>query len=481
MLKIYKLNIVQKNNAKNILWTLLIINILFLFFYEIYLKSVLLNHFNNVKDIIDKSYYSQIFSFLEYPLIFISVILLLIIIFYKQVKIFFDKIKVDRTFMIFIISLNVIMQIIILLTIHTVPISDSRFYIEAGHRLFLTGSYVTPGGKLTAFWPVGLPEYLAFLESLTNHYLLVAKIMNLIFSSLFILVLYKLFKEKLSQKELALFLIAFVLFPNNLFSVNTILADYPFAFLLWLAIFLSLSPNLKIWGIISIAVLLGILSYLRPIGLLLPLIFAIYLFNKYSLKSSVRKIVVLFSVFLILLFPWIYRNYNVFNTFVPISTSGGSNFLMGNHVGSSGGVNFNFFLQDSLSETQVSNDAYFRAINDIAEQPVESIVRLPKKIFFTYYRGDSSLTWSLKDTENKIPSVVLSFVFFINNYFFYLIIFISILCVLTKKDFIKDSKLKYFLFSIYIYFILIVLIYVGSERYLIPLFPVHFYLASKYF
>ena len=310
---------------------------------------------------------------------------------------------------------------------------------------------------MTAFWPVGLPAYLAFLERLSDHYLLVAKIINLIFSSLFILVLYKLFKDSLSQKQLVFFLILFTLFPNNLFSVNVILTEYPFALLLWVAIFISLSKNLNVCKVILVSVILGLISYLRPVGFLLPVIFALYLYYRYSFKASLKKIAIMLAVFFAILAPWIYRNYNVFNTFVPISTNGGYNFLMGNHAGSKGGINFNFSYKDSLSEVKASHDAYLRGIDDIVKHPFESVIRLPQKVFFAYYRGDSSLTWGLKSTKNMIPSIFLSFVFFVNNYIFYLIVFISILCVISKNDLIKDNWLKYFIVSIYIYLLLIVL------------------------
>ena len=478
--KIIKINFFHKFNAIKLLWTCLTINFVFLIIYEIYIKSFLLNHFTHIQDIINKNYYSQIFSYLKYPLVITSVIIFFIIIYYPKINRYFDQIRTDRSFLISIILLNIIIQTIILFTVQTIPFSDSKYYIEAGQRLFLTGSYVSPNGNLTSFWPVGLPAYLAFLEYLTPHYILVAKLINIIISSSFIVVIYLLFKNELSKKGLFLLLLGFTLFPNNLFSANTIMTDYPFSFLLWVAILLSLSLKHSYWRIILISIILGVISYLRPLGLLLPLIFAVYLVNKYGLMSSLKKIILMFVVFLLMLAPWIYRNYNLNHTFVPISTNGGFNFLMGNHVNSSGCVNFDFSYQDSLSEVKASQEAYFKGMDDIISHPVKSILRLPTKIFFSYYRGDSSITWALKETENKISTIILSSVFFITNYFFYLILFLSTLCILCKKRLFENAGLKYFMFSIYIYFILIILIYVGAERYLIPLYPVHFYLAGRY-
>ena len=440
-------NLFNKTREVKALWLSLIANIIFLIIFELYLKTLLLNHFRNLQDPINSLYYTNIFLYLEYPVFIILVITVLLIKFYSAIKAFFTRISINRPFLIFIVLLNIFIQLIVLLTVHTIPISDSKFYIESGHRLFLTGSYISSNGRLTSFWPVGLPAFLAFLEHLSSHYLFIAKLINIIISSSFILIIFLIFKKELPKKGLLILLIGFTLWLNNIFSVNSILTDYPFAFLLWLTILLSLAPNLTNVKIILIAFIFGLLAYLRPVGLLLPLICIGYILKKYSLKTSLKKTILLFSIFLLLLVPWIYRNYNVFHTFVPISTNGGFNFLKGNNVHAFGGANFDFFYSDSLSEVENSKNAYYEGFKDLVDNPIKSVIKLPMKIFFSYYRGDSSITWSLKQTKNKIPPILLSTIFFVTNYFFYLIIFISILCIISKK--------KGFISQIRVYMILI--------------------------
>ena len=301
-----------------------------------------MNHFRDLPDPINRHYYTNIFSYLEYPIFFVLAASILLIKFYSSVKEFFAKININRSFLIFIVLLNIFIQLIVLLTVHTIPISDSKFYIEAGHRLFLTGSYIASNGKLTSFWPVGLPAYLAFWENLSSHYLFIVKLINIIISSSFIIVIFLIFRNELPKKGLLILLIGFTLFPNNIFSVNSILTDYPFAFLLWIVILLFLAPNLTNMRIILIALIFGLLAYLRPVGLLLPLIFIGYILKKYDLKTALKKAILLLSIFFLFIAPWIYRNYNVFRTFVPISTNGGFNFLKGNNAYALGGANFDF-------------------------------------------------------------------------------------------------------------------------------------------
>lgn len=449
--------------------------------YEIFFKSFLLSHFYNLNNSINQTYYSEIFSYLEYPIIFTSLILLLIILNYDRVKKLFDNVKNEKIILTFVLIINVMLQLLIVLNIHTIPIADSKYYLDLAVRLFHTGSYTTPNGHYTSYWPIGLPAVLSGLMFLSSNYLLLVKFFNIFISSSLIVVLYFLFKSELSKKGMAIFLIAFTLYPNNLFSSNCILTEYPFTFLLWLAVLLILKGNNKLISAVLISIIIGLATYLRPVGLLLPLIFAVYFIRYYGLVNSIKYIVVMVLFFCFVIAPWTYRNYKVFHKIVPISTNGGSNFLMGNHKNSSGGINFNFKYDSSSIETKASSEAYLLGFKNIIDYPIESLIRLPKKILFSYFRGDSSITWSLKRIKNFVPPIFLCFAFFSANYFFYLLVIIGGLYLFTVKRKVNDRGLKYFLLILYFYFILIIVIYVGSERYLIPVLPVHFFLFGKYF
>ncbi|MHB9011468.1 MAG: hypothetical protein ACYC49_04495 [Ignavibacteriaceae bacterium] len=368
-----------------------------------------------------------------------------------------------------------------MITVQTLPIADSKYYIDLALRLYQSGSYVNPSGHLTSFWPIGLPAYLSWLMYLSTNYLILAKIFNIVISTIYILVLYLLFRKELTIKGRIIFLLAFTLYPDNLFNSNCIMADYPFALLLWISVFIIMKYRNNNKIILLTSVILALMSYLRPVGLLLPIIFLIDFFKSNNLKISLRHSFIMIIVFCLVLSPWVYRNYKIFNKFVPVSTNGGFNFLMGNHNNSNGGVNFDFQYNNSLQETKANENAYSKGIDDIIDHPVESLLRLPMKIIFSYYRGDSSITWSLKETKNKILPVILSFAFFFANYFFYLVVFISIICIFSCKKIFRNDSLKYFMGSLYIYFILIIINYVGAERYLIPIMPIHFFLVGKYF
>jgi len=387
----------------------------------------------------------------------------------------------DKTLLIAALALNFVLQFLALMFVDTMPIADSVYYIRLAEDLYTNGSYINSNGYPTCFWPVGLPAYLTLLKYITNDYIFLSKLTNIILSSFLILLLFKTFQDELSKKEKIIFLFSFLLFFNNLFSSNILLTDYPFTFFLWLGIFILIKYDHSIIYLFLIGAIIGLMSYLRPIGLLLPFVFFIYWRKNCGLKKALQKSIIVVAMMFFVLSPWIYRNYTLFHKFIPVSCNGGYNFLMGNHKFSSGGLNFNFNYDfDIANEPEEEQKAYIKAFEDILNQPFSALFRLPKKFLYSYLRGDSSVTWALKKTKINIPPILLSVIFFTTNFSFYLVILLGILSVAKKKHFI-DFRLKQIFRLIYLFIIILIFIFVGGERYIIPLLPIHFFFFSKFF
>lgn len=468
------------SNFKNVLKLLVLCNLLFLIIYKLFLHSYLIEKISNKDDAIDIKYYTGIFNKLDYAVIIVTVIILLLLILYNRLK----KILLlpNRTILIICIVSTIVIQFALQMVLTTIPISDSKHYIDNANLLYETGSYINSAGNLTAFWTVGLPAYLAVLKSFSQEFISIAKIINIIFSAGFILSCYFIFKSYLTPIAINIFLIIFTFFPNNLLSANIILTDYPFAFFLWTSILILLVIKSKpsVWLAALMGTLCALGSFLRPIGIGLTIIFCIaVVLNHYPLRW--KKSLVVLSVFILLMLPWGIRNFNLFHSIVPVSTNGGFIFLMGNHENSSGGVNFDFEYDiKNPDEVEESRKAYTKGFSDILKSPFQSLVRIPKKILQTYYRSDSVITWGLKQTEEHVSDLTKSTIFYSSNLFFYIIILLNVYVLIDRWRMISYKKYgELIIISIYIFLILIVS--VGSERYHIPLIPVHVFLAAKYF
>jgi hypothetical protein len=457
-----------------------IANIVFYIIYELFLSSWFLRLVSNKEDVSDRNYYEGIFNNFNIAVIAVTIVLFLLLLFYKYLKSISNQ-PVNKV-LIFCVLANIVIQLFLITFISTIPISDSKYYIEHANMLYETGSYVNQFGNFSAFWIVGLPAYLVLLRKLGIDFMLAAKLINVILSTGLIICCYFIFKNYLSNKALNLFLIIFTLFPSNLFSVNIILTDYPFTTLLWLSILILFSlvkkPSFLLTLILGVS--LALAAYLRPIAIFIIIIFSIIVVIK-NYPAGFKYSALLMAVFFLIHLPWGIRNFSLFNSIVPVSTNGGYIFLMGNHENSTGGVNFNFrYDLSNPDEVSESSNAYSAGLNAVISHPVKSVLRLPIKLLHTYYRGDSSITWSLKKTGRDVPDTLKSIIFFSTNLMFYVLILMNIYVLLAKWR--KISFRKYSeIITVAVYLILIIVIYVGSERYHIPLLPVHIFLAAKYF
>jgi len=456
---------------------LTIFSALFAIFYRFYLKGLMLIYIKYLDEAIDIDYYLDIFEYGDFSLLIIFILLLLIYFLFKPIQIIIMKINPVK-FLLLCLILNFSFQLSILLLVKTLPISDSIFYIEHGLRLAKTGKYITENGNYTAFWPVGIPAILAFLKILGLNEILFMKILNMFFSGLLLIILYLVFKGLLDKNEIKIFLIFYSLNPNNLFAVNPILSELPVTFLSWFCILLIIycirKKDIKMFFLIGL--IAGATSLFKSGGLIL--IIFIVLFIIYEKEFIIKRLLLFTLGAFIVLSPWTYRNYKVFKAFVPTFTNGGFNFLMGNHYHSKGGLNFDFeYDYKNADEVGEEKKAYTTAINDIKKNPLRFLIRLPKKLFYSYYRSDHFVTWSLKKTENSINPLLKSFVFFTTNGLSYLIILLSILALVSRLNKMINLKTVKLILLFYLLNIILILIYVGSERYVYPLFPIHLFFA----
>ena len=153
---------------------------------------------------------------------------------------------------------------------------------------------------------------------------------------------------------------------------------------------------------------------------------------------------------------------------------------MGNHAKATGGLNFDFeYNINNPNEAEEDTKAYAAAFQSIIDNPLQTILRLPRKIIYSYYRGDSSITWALKSTEKTISPLMVSFIFYVTNMLFYFTAFLSLLFFIYGfRNNIKKPLDKLFQ-AVFIYFLVIVVLYFGNERFIISLFPIHCYYLVK--
>ncbi len=136
------------------------------------------------------------------------------------------------------------------------------------------------------------------------------------------------------------------------------------------------------------------LSLMRPEGIIIAISFCLWLLFKHKYSKAFLFIIIL----IVGISPWIIRNYAVFGTFVPISTSFGLNFWRGHNLNATGtgrdlygeGIwssehvnrKINGIPFDNRYEINKSKIYFKEAISFITEHPEKEILLLIKKIFY---------------------------------------------------------------------------------------------------
>lgn len=181
-----------------------------------------------------------------------------------------------------------------------------------------------PGLFPESFRTPGYPIFIAIFYGITRSLFVVSAIQILI-SAFSVVFLYKIaqrfFSEQASRVAAGLFAIE----PSSVFYAGIILSDTVFVFLLLgvILIFLSHKDNPEYGKMLCAGIVLGFATLTRSIAQFLPLLFIALLFFQFRLFSKYlwRYIGYFFIGFMLVVFPWLARNYYHFQSWQMSSVS----------------------------------------------------------------------------------------------------------------------------------------------------------------
>ena len=215
--------------------------------------------------------------------------------------------------------------------------SDDASYINAGITFFQTGE-LTMHGVLSAQVMPGM-TFLIGLFCLffgTGSTLIFAlKIFWMLMGLLTIIFVYKTIKLY-TNHIIAAIPCVFFLSLDYIWMNNIILTETPFILSFVLLVYYSLRFSLYnknkdyimiiIWYIVSL--------FIRPNIALFPIFLLILLILKgFKLKDLIKKGIIAGIVLVCILLPWTYRNYKLFDSFIPLTYGTGNPLLLGTYQG----------------------------------------------------------------------------------------------------------------------------------------------------
>jgi len=317
------------------------------------------------------------------------------------------------------------------------------------------------------FYFIYLIDFLSFSFFNTVNLLILFQI---ILSLISILIFHKIIIQY-EKKYLSSFLTyIFALFPLNIYAaaqVSSITLQI-FLVLCFFYFLLKLRKNNRIKNIAFFSFFAGLLILIRGEFFLFYFFALIYFFFYYEKKIKVTLISLVIT--LIVISPYIYRNYLNFNTFV-LTKSFGYNLLKGNNPtlkieGNSKFIETKFdrkklkIKTDNNYEINLDNLYRDEAINILTKDPLKYIKFYLLKIFAFLLVDFNSSYPNYYNFFHLVPKIILS-----------LICFAGALKALKKKGFFQFLSIFYFL-NIFLFSIFFIL-----PRYSLILLPVKLLLS----
>lgn len=253
------------------------------------------------------------------------------------------------------------------------PGSDGAVYLDLAQKIIDGQDYEIAGTK--AYWPVGYPVYLAiwlFLVDDVRHAYLASNLFAYGIGAYGIAALARFIANDDAARVASML---FALWPNLVFGIGTPEKELLVLSLLpWATLMLLSAVNNRRYALAFFAgTLLGVATLVQPSLQFLSIVGVILLLGSAgSMKRGAIGSILLLLGFAVLVAPWAYRNYGVFDEFVLVATNGGSVLYRANNSLATGGYTDRGEIDIShLSEVDQDREGRRLALEWIKDNPVK--------------------------------------------------------------------------------------------------------------
>jgi 4-amino-4-deoxy-L-arabinose transferase-like glycosyltransferase len=407
-----------------------------------------------------------------------------------------DRVKYGRVRSIFlspwyipvVITLAFAIRLCWLLVFHPHPVSDFSFYFRSAESIARGLGYSHNGTSPTAYFPIGYSLFLGMLFRVFGISVAVAQAANLVLSVASLVLAYWIARD-LFRSELAgrLSILLLAIYPDNIAYASLVGVETLHLFLLFLGVTLllpciSIKGEVRPWRLLSAGVLFGFATLCKAQTLLLPMILLIlfprFSWNRRSILDRLKKTSILYAALIVVLIPWVIRNYRLYNDFV-FSNNDGLNLYIGNGPEADGTfVTIPWFDvgDDTRKEYEVNTIARRKAIDYMETHPLRTLQLMPRKLIALFDNGDGTY-WNMEGTKSGSISArrVLPLLDQINAIYEFIVIVFFVLSVAFGcwKRLRRGKGHGWSLLgvAVIVYFIGIYLVYFGSARFHFPIIP----------
>jgi len=322
---------------------------------------------------------------------------------------------------------------ILILKQHLKP--DVWEYDTIALNLLSGKGYVYPYLSNNSF-SFGYPFYAYFsaaIHFITNRNYLILEIIQALIAAFSVIPLIAIAKALFNQRTAMIAGLLYCFHPGLIVYTGKIHElTLVISFTLMLSYLIIYHESRK-WHLIAIGLLTGFGILLRPTFLFfIPAFFIYLIFKRIGIKKALLNSLIVTLLTIVVISPWVYRGYKIYNRFIFITTTSGVNFWIGNNPNSSGSALTrdnrpvfstagDAFKNKVLSLGEIDQEHFFRdeAIRYIKANPAEFFRAVFKKfIYFWSFSPQTGLEypkgWS---AIYKVLYYILA-VFFISGLYF---------------------------------------------------------------
>ena len=216
--------------------------------------------------------------------------------------------------------------------------SDDVAFIESGLLLKQDGKitmHYVQSAKNMPGMTIIIYVFLMIFGDLTFNFWIAIKLFWISMGALAIYGVYKIIKMYANPVIASIICLLFC-FPDFVWLDNLILTETPYMlcniYLIYFSLKLAGSQKKRYFWFILVTYIVCLM--IRPTICLFPLVLLVYLLiKKYDWKLMIKQGLIALGILLLVLLPWWYRNYKLFNEFIPLTYGTGDPMLLGTYQG----------------------------------------------------------------------------------------------------------------------------------------------------
>jgi len=306
---------------------------------------------------------------------------------------------VDRRWLLALIGIAVGVRLAYLAWAPGIPTGDDFFYWFYGLRLLEGHGYTEIDSSPGVFWMPGWPAILAGLATCFGTKPLVGMVVNALFGGASAGLVAVVGARLAGARAGAFAGGLYALWPGLVYFTATLMVEPAFNFFLclalaaWSRLGCALPSHRPAWSFAG-GLALAACAWLKAEPLALTPFVVLLLWVGRASRRDFWLCVAAFAAALLLGFgPWTLRNLHAVDRLLVTSASGGTNFWIGNHEGSTGGNDLKVehafrkrHRRETLANTNLAqNDAGWReGWAAVRRDPGAALARVPRKLALTY-------------------------------------------------------------------------------------------------